>query len=167
MALACSRFNRTITERLLAGAWDGLTRHGVDPASVTVTWAPGAFELPLLAARLAASGQVDAVVSLGAVIRGATGHYDQVAGQCAAGLQRAQLDSGVPVLLGVLTTDTVDQAVERSAASGANKGFEVALAAIEMADLLRQLPQPARPSPNDAAGVVGPGGAALPVSPSG
>ncbi len=141
VALAASRFNGAITERLLAGAWDGLVRHGVDPASVTVAWAPGAFELPLVAARLAGSGEVDAVVCLGAVIRGATGHYDQVAGQCAAGIQRAQLDSGVPVVLGVLTTDTVDQAVERSGAKGANKGFEAALAAIEMADLLRQLPQ--------------------------
>ncbi|PZS19095.1 MAG: 6,7-dimethyl-8-ribityllumazine synthase [Acidimicrobiales bacterium] len=154
VALACSRFNGAITERLLTGAWDGLIGHGVDRASVTVAWAPGAFELPLVAARLAGSGQVDAVVCLGAVIRGATGHYDQVAGQCAAGIQRAQLDAGVPVILGVLTTDTLDQALERSATEGvtegtdkrANKGFEAALAAIEMADLLRQLPAPGVPA---------------------
>lgn len=147
VALVCSRFNGAITEQLLAGAWQGLTAHDVDPASVIVAWAPGAFELPLVAARLAGSGQVDAVVCLGAVIRGATGHYEQVAGQCAAGIQRVQLDSGVPVVFGVLTTDTMDQALERSVTGGddqgdderANKGFEAALAAIEMVDLLHQL----------------------------
>ena len=96
VALVCSRFNLTITERLLAGALDGLRSHGVDDGSITVAWVPGAFELPLAAARLAKSGEYDAVVCLGAVIRGATGHYEQVATQCAAGLQRAQLDTGVP-----------------------------------------------------------------------
>jgi 6,7-dimethyl-8-ribityllumazine synthase len=141
VAVACSRFNRLITDRLLDGAYDGLVRHGVDPASITVAWAPGAFELPLVARKLAASGEVDAVICLGAVIRGATDHYEHVAGQCAAGLQRAQLDTGVPVLFGVLTTDTVDQAIERSGTKAGNKGFDVAVAAIEMADLLRQLPK--------------------------
>jgi 6,7-dimethyl-8-ribityllumazine synthase len=141
VALACSRFNRLVTDRLLDGAYDGLVRHGVDPSSITVAWAPGAFELPLVARRLAASGEVDAVVCLGAVIRGATDHYQHVAGQCAAGLQRAQLDTGVPVLFGVLTTDTVDQAIERAGTKAGNKGFDSALAAIEMADLLRQLPK--------------------------
>ncbi len=141
MALACSRFNRLVTDRLLDGAYDGLVRHGVDPASITVAWAPGAFELPLVARRLAASGDVDAVICLGAVIRGATDHHVHVAGQCAAGLQRAQLDTGVPVLFGVLTTDTVEQAIERSGTKAGNKGFDAAVAAIEMADLLRQLPK--------------------------
>jgi 6,7-dimethyl-8-ribityllumazine synthase len=130
-----------VTDRLLEGAYDGLVRHGVDRSSITVTWAPGAFELPLVARRLAGSGEVDAVICLGAVIRGATDHYQHVAGQCAAGLQRAQLDTGVPVLFGVLTTDTVEQAIERSGTKAGNKGFDVALAAIEMADLLRQLPK--------------------------
>jgi 6,7-dimethyl-8-ribityllumazine synthase len=141
VAVACSRFNRLVTDRLLDGALDGLERHGVDASSVTVVWAPGAFELPLVARRLAGSGEVDAVVCLGAVIRGATDHYEHVAGQCAAGLQRAQLDTGVPVLFGVLTTDTVEQAIERAGTKAGNKGFDAALAAIEMADLLRQLPK--------------------------
>lgn len=141
VAVACSRFNGFITERLLAGARDGLVRHGVDEASITVAWAPGAFELPLVCARLAASGEFDAVVALGAVIRGATGHYEHVAGQCAAGIAKASLDTGVPVVFGVLTTDTVDQAVERAGTKAGNKGYEAAETAIEMADLLRQLPK--------------------------
>jgi 6,7-dimethyl-8-ribityllumazine synthase len=141
MAVVCSRFNELVTERLLAGALDGLTRHGVDAASVTVAWVPGAFEVPLAAAQLAASGEVDAVICVGAVIRGATGHYEHVAGQCAAGVQRAQLDTGVPVIFGVLTTETTEQALERAGGKGGNKGFEAATAAIEMADLLRRLPK--------------------------
>ncbi len=141
VALVCARFNDLITDRLLAGARDALARHGVDEDSVIVAWAPGAFELPLVAQRLAASGEVDAVVCLGAVIRGATGHYELVAGQCAAGLQRVQLDTGVPVAFGVLTTDTVEQAIERAGTKAGNKGFDAAVTAIEMADLLRQLPK--------------------------
>jgi 6,7-dimethyl-8-ribityllumazine synthase len=141
IAVACSRFNDFITERLLSGARDGLIRHGVNEASITVAWVPGAFELPLVCHRLAGSGDYDAVIALGAVIRGATGHYEHVAGQCAAGLQRAQLDTGVPVIFGVLTTDTVEQAIERAGSKAGNKGFEAAATAIEMADLLRQLPK--------------------------
>jgi 6,7-dimethyl-8-ribityllumazine synthase len=141
VAIACARFNDFITERLLTGCRDGLLRHGVDETSVTVAWAPGAFELPLVAQRLAASGDFDAVVCLGAVIRGATGHYEHVAGQCAAGIQRTQLDTGVPVVFGVLTTDTIEQAIERAGTKSGNKGFEAAMTAIEMADLLRQLPK--------------------------
>ncbi len=142
VAVVCSRFNDLITDRLLAGARDGLVRHGVDEASITVAWVPGAFEIPLAAARLAASGECDAVVCLGAVVRGATPHFDHVAGQCAAGIQRAQLDTGVPVVFGVLTTDTLEQALDRAGGKSGNKGFEAAAAAIEMADLLRQLPKP-------------------------
>ena len=123
VAVACARFNDFITERLLTGCRDGLLRHGVDEASVTVAWAPGAFELPLVAQRLAASGDFDAVVCLGAVIRGATGHYEHVAGQCAAGIQRAQLDTGVPVVFGVLTTDTIEQAIERAGHQGRQQGL--------------------------------------------
>ena len=141
VAIAASRFNDFITERLLAGARDGLLRHGVDEDSITVAWAPGAFELPLVAQRLAASGEYDAVICVGAVIRGATGHYEHVAGQCAAGIERVQLDTGVPVIFGVLTTETVEQAVERAGTKAGNKGFESAMTAIEMADLLRQLPK--------------------------
>ncbi|HEV3353993.1 MAG TPA: 6,7-dimethyl-8-ribityllumazine synthase [Acidimicrobiales bacterium] len=142
IAIAASRFNDFITERLLAGARDGLLRHGVDEGSITVAWAPGAFELPLVAQRLASSGEYDAVICVGAVIRGATGHYEHVAGQCAAGIERVQLDTGVPVIFGVLTTENVEQAIERAGTKAGNKGFESAETAIEMADLLRQLPKP-------------------------
>jgi 6,7-dimethyl-8-ribityllumazine synthase len=144
IALACSRFNDLITERLRAGARDSLIRHGVDEASISEAWAPGAFELPLVAQRLASSGEFDAVIALGAVIRGATGHYDFVAGQCAAGLQRAQLDTGVPVVFGVLTTDNLEQALERAGVKAGNKGYEAAMTALEMIDLLRQLPKTAQ-----------------------
>lgn len=142
VAIVASRFNDTITQRLVDGASDGLRRHGVDADSVDVAWAPGAFELPLVASRLAASGQYDAVITLGAVIRGATGHYDFVAGQCASGVQRVSLDTGVPVIFGVLTTDTIEQAVERSGTKAGNKGFEAAMTAIEMANLMSGLPKP-------------------------
>jgi 6,7-dimethyl-8-ribityllumazine synthase len=141
VAIAASRFNEAIVTRLVDGAVDGLRRHGVDPDAIDLAWAPGAFELPLVAARLAATGSYDAIITLGAVIRGATGHYDLVAGQCAAGVQRAQLDTGVPVIFGVLTTDTIDQAVERAGTKAGNKGFEAASAAIEMANLVAQLPK--------------------------
>ncbi len=141
VALVCGRFNDLITTRLVAGARDGLVRHGVDPSSISEAWVPGAFELPLVARRLAGSGEFDAVVCLGAVIRGATGHYEHVAGQCAAGIQRAQLDTGIPVIFGVLTTDTIEQAIERAGSKAGNKGYDAAVAAIEMADLLRQLPK--------------------------
>lgn len=141
VAVVCSRFNDLVTDRLLAGALDALRRHGVDEASVTVVRVPGAFELPLVAQRLAVSGDHDAVVCLGAVIRGDTTHHEHVAAQCAAGLQRVQLDSGVPVVFGVLTTDTTDQALDRAGAKSGNKGFDAATAAIETADVLRQLPK--------------------------
>ncbi len=142
VAIVASRFNDTITQRLVEGAEDALRRHGVDGSSVDVAWAPGAFELPLVASRMASSGAYDAVITLGAVIRGATGHYDFVAGQCAAGIQRVSLETGVPVVFGVLTTDTIEQAVERSGTKAGNKGFEAAVTAIEMANLLAGLPKP-------------------------
>ena len=140
-AIAASRFNGSIVQRLVDGAVDGLRRHGVDDSAIDLVWAPGAFELPLVAARLAGTGAYDAVIALGAVIRGATGHYDLVAGQCAAGIQRVQLDTGVPAVFGVLTTDTIEQAVERSGTKAGNKGFEAAATAIEMANLLGALPK--------------------------
>ena len=144
VAVVASRFNDLVTERLVAGARDGLVRHGVDTGSITEAWVPGALELPLAAQRLAASGEHDAVICIGVVIRGATDHYTHVASQCAAGLQRVQLDTGVPVAFGVLTTETLDQALERAGAKLGNKGFEAAITAIEMADLLRQLPKSGR-----------------------
>jgi 6,7-dimethyl-8-ribityllumazine synthase len=141
IAIVASRFNADVTDRLLDGARQGLADHGVDPDSVTLVTVPGAFELPLAAHRLAASGEVDAVVCVGAVIRGETDHYTHVAEQCAAGLQRAQLDTGVPVIFGVLTTDTVEDALERAGGRHGNKGDEAAATAVEMVDLLRQLPK--------------------------
>jgi len=143
IAVVVSRFNDFITERLLAGANDALLRHGVDEASITTVWTPGAFELPVVASRLASSAEYDAIICLGAVIRGATGHYDHVAGQAAAGIARAAYDNGLPVIFGVLTTDTTEQAIERAGVKAGNKGYEAAVAAIEMADLMHQLPKPA------------------------
>ena len=141
VAVVASRFNEAIVTRLVDGAMDGLRRHGVAAEAIALAWTPGAFELPLVAARLAASGAYDAIITVGAVIRGATSHYELVAGQCAAGVQRAQLDSGVPIVFGVLTTDTIEQAVERAGTKAGNKGFEAAAAAIEMANLLARLPK--------------------------
>jgi 6,7-dimethyl-8-ribityllumazine synthase len=141
IAVVASRFNEMITKALLDGALSGLRRHGLDQEDVTVAWVPGAFELPLAAKRLAASGEFDAVICVGAVIRGSTAHFEHVAGQAAAGAARAALDTGVPVVFGVLTTDTIEQAIERSGTKAGNKGLDAAVAAIEMADLLRQLPK--------------------------
>jgi len=140
--IVVSRFNELVTRQLLAGALDCLRRHGAEDDAVSVAWVPGAFEIPLVARRLASSGSVDGVVCLGAVIRGATAHFDYVAGQAAAGVARVALDTGVPVILGVLTIDTIEQAIERAGAKAGNKGWDAALAAIEMASLLRELPQP-------------------------
>ena len=141
IAVLASRFNETITKSLLDGALSALRRHGLDDASITVAWVPGAFELPVAAQRMASSGEFDAVVCLGAVIRGATTHYDYVCSQAAAGIARVSLDTGIPVIFGVLTTETIEQAIERSGTKAGNKGFDSAVAAIEMADLLRQLPK--------------------------
>jgi len=141
IAVLAARFNETITKSLLEGALSALRRHGLDDGSITVAWVPGAFELPIAAKRLAASGEFDAVVCLGAVIRGATTHYDYVCNQASAGIARVALDTGVPVIFGVLTTETIEQAIERSGTKAGNKGFDSAVAAIEMADLLRQLPK--------------------------
>lgn len=140
IGLVVSRFNEPVTERLLEGARAELERCGVDGDSVVEVWVPGAFELPLAAQRLAASGDVDAVVCLGAVIKGDTDHYTHVATQCAWGLQRAQLDTGVPCVFGVLTAETQAQAEARAGGAAGNKGEEAAATAVEMADVLRQLP---------------------------
>lgn len=142
IAIAASRFNELVVERLIAGATDGLRRHGVADDDVTLAWVPGAFELPLLAEKLAVSGVFDAVITLGAVIRGATSHYDLVAGQCAAGISRVALEAGLPVVFGVLTTENLEQALERAGSKAGNKGFEAATVAIEMVDVLRQVPRP-------------------------
>lgn len=141
LAIVAGRFNDTITKSLLDGAMEALYEHGLDRADVTVVWVPGAYEIPLVAKRLAAAGDLDAVVCLGAVIRGGTPHFDFVAGQCAAGVTRAALDTGVPVIFGVLTTDDLAQALDRAGGSEGNKGHEAAVTAVEMVDLLRQLPK--------------------------
>ena len=138
VGLACGRFNGGVTTRLLDGALSALAEHGVDRSDITIAWAPGAFELPLLARGFAIGEQVDAVITLGAVIRGDTGHYDVVAGECARGVQDVQLATGIPVVFGVLTTNTVEQALERSLPDETNKGRESAETALEMVNLLRQ-----------------------------
>ncbi len=139
-ALVAARFNSFIVEQLLAGALDGLKRHGVAEEAVDVVRAPGSFEIPLVAQKLAATGKYTAVICLGAIIRGETDHYDYVAGEAAKGVAQAALATGVPVIFGILTCDTVEQAINRAGAKGGNKGFEAALTAIEMVNLLRQLP---------------------------
>jgi 6,7-dimethyl-8-ribityllumazine synthase len=139
-AVVVSRFNEFFTRQLLDGAQHAFRRHGVPDADVEVVWVPGSFEIPVVARRLAGSGRYAAVICIGAVIRGATSHFDYVAGQAAAGVARAALDTGVPVIFGIITTDDLDQATDRSGAKSGNKGYEAAVAAIEMADLMAQLP---------------------------
>ena len=139
IAIVASRFNAFIVEQLLAGARDALERSGVPADRQVLVRVSGAFELPLAADRLAASGQYDAVVALGAVVRGGTPHFDFVAGECARGLSRVALDRGVPVTFGVLTTDTVEQALERAGTGEGNKGFDAAITAIESAATLRAI----------------------------
>lgn len=138
-AVIVSRFNSLVTEALLAGCRDAFLRHGVGEEQLDVAWVPGSFEIPVVARHLADSGRYAAVICLGCVIRGETGHYDYVAGQASAGVMQASVASGVPVIFGVLTTDTVDQALNRSGLKSGNKGAESALAAIEMANLLANL----------------------------
>jgi len=139
-ALVVSRFNEFISRKLLEGARDALGRHGVAGEDVDVVWVPGSFEIPLAAARMAESGRYDAVICLGAVIRGATPHFDYVAAEVAKGIAHVSLQTGLPILFGVLTTDSIEQAIERAGTKAGNKGFDAALAAIEMANLLRELP---------------------------
>lgn len=140
-AIAASRFNGIVTSKLVEGATSAFRRHGIAEEDVEVAWAPGAFELPLVAQRLARSAQFDAVVCLGAVIRGETAHFEHVAGECARGIQRVTLDTGVPCIFGVLATETLEQAMERAGGKHGNKGWEAATAAVEMASLLDELPK--------------------------
>jgi 6,7-dimethyl-8-ribityllumazine synthase len=140
-AIVASRFNEVVVAKLVEGALDCLRSHGVAEDDLDVAWVPGAFELPLAARRLAASGSYDAVICLGAVVRGETSHYEFVAGRAAEGIARAADDTGVPVIFGVLTTDTLEQALERAGGKHGNKGWDAATAAMEMASLLEQLPK--------------------------
>jgi 6,7-dimethyl-8-ribityllumazine synthase len=138
-ALAASRFNQLITDALVSGARDELRRHGVAEADIDLAWVPGSFELPLAVTRLAATGRYAGVVALGAVIRGDTAHFDHVAGQAAAGLSAASVATGVPVAFGVLTTDTLEQALNRAGGKAGNKGAEAARTVLELASLLEQI----------------------------
>lgn len=139
VAIVVARFNEFITSKLLGGAEDGLRRHGLDEESITIAWVPGAFELPLVAKKLAESGKYDAVITLGTVIRGATTHYDYVCNETAKGVSQASLTTGIPVIFGLLTTETIEQAIERAGTKAGNKGYEAAVTAIEMANLLRTI----------------------------
>ena len=137
--IVVSRFNEFISSKLLEGALDTLRRHGADDDAITVAWVPGAFDIPLIAKNMAESGNYDAVIALGCVIRGATAHFDYVAGEAAKGIGQASLQTGRPVVFGVLTTDTIEQAIERAGTKSGNKGADAAMAAIEMANLLEKL----------------------------
>jgi 6,7-dimethyl-8-ribityllumazine synthase len=140
-ALVAARFNHFVVEHLVDGCLDGLKRHGLADDAIDLIWVPGSYEIPLVAERLAASRKYAAVICLGAIIRGDTDHYDFVAGEAAKGVAHAALATGVPVIFGILTCDTLEQAINRAGAKAGNKGFEAALTAIEMVNLLRQLPQ--------------------------
>jgi 6,7-dimethyl-8-ribityllumazine synthase len=137
--IVASRFNDFIVRRLLDGALDAIRRHGGDPGSVDVVWVPGSFEIPLAAKRLALSGRYDAIICLGAVIRGATAHFDYVANGATSGISSVALEADLPVIFGVITTETIEQAIERAGTKLANKGFEAAVTAIEMADLMPRI----------------------------
>lgn len=135
-AIVVARFNEFITGKLLGAAIDGLERHGVNKDDIDVAWVPGAFEIPLVAQKLATSGKYQAVITLGAVIRGSTTHYDYVCNEVAKGVAKVQLDTGVPVIFGVVTTENIEQAIERAGTKAGNKGYDAAVTAIEMANLL-------------------------------
>jgi 6,7-dimethyl-8-ribityllumazine synthase len=135
-AIVAARFNALVTESLVSGCRDALKRHGVPDDHLDIAWVPGSFEIPLVAKKLAAGGRYTAVICLGCVIRGETAHFDHVAGQASAGVMQAALATGVPVIFGILTTDSVEQALNRAGLKGGNKGADAALAAIEMVNLL-------------------------------
>ena len=139
VGVVCARFNEFIVSKLLSGCEDTLLRHGVKPDDISVAWVPGAFEIPLIASKMAMSGKFDAVIALGAVIRGSTSHYDYVCSEVSKGIANVSLSSDIPVLFGVLTTETIEQAIERSGSKAGNKGSECAQGAIEMVNLIRAL----------------------------
>ena len=139
VGIVVARFNEFICSRLLGGAYDALKRHGVADDDITTAWVPGSFEIPLIAQKMAESGKYDAVICLGAVIRGATSHYDLVCNEAAKGIAQASLKTSVPVLFGVITTENIEQAIERAGTKAGNKGFDVATSAIEMVNLIKEL----------------------------
>ncbi|MBQ2576062.1 MAG: 6,7-dimethyl-8-ribityllumazine synthase [Lachnospiraceae bacterium] len=139
VAIVASRFNEIIVNKLLGGAVDGLVRHGVAEDHITAAWVPGAFEIPLTAQKLAASGKYDAVICVGAVIRGQTSHYDYVCNEVSKGIAQVSLNSNIPVLFGIVTTENIEQAIARAGSKAGNKGYDCALSAIEMVNLLHQI----------------------------
>ena len=139
LGIVAARFNEFIVSKLVAGAEDALVRHGVDTDNVDIAWVPGAFEIPLIAQKMAGSGKYDAVICLGAVIKGATSHYDYVCAEVSKGVAQAGLSTGVPVIFGVLTTDNIEQAIERAGTKAGNKGYDVACTAIEMVNLMNNI----------------------------
>jgi len=139
VAIVAARFNEFITSKLIGGAMDGLSRHGVQEADIHLAWVPGAFEIPLVAAKLANSGKYDAVICLGAVIRGSTSHYDYVCAEVSKGIATVSLQAQIPVLFGVLTTDTIEQAIERAGTKAGNKGVDCAMTAMEMVNLFKEM----------------------------
>lgn len=139
VGIIASRFNEFITGKLLEGALDGLRRHDIADDDIAVAWVPGAFEIPLIAKKMAASGKYDAVICVGAVIRGSTTHYDYVCNEVSKGIAAVSLETGVPVMFGVLTTENIEQAIERAGSKAGNKGYECALGAIEMVNLIRAI----------------------------
>ena len=139
VGIVASRFNEFITSKLLDGAVDGLLRHDVKEEDINVAWVPGAFEIPLIASKMAGSGKYDVVICLGAVIRGSTSHYDYVCSEVSKGIANVSLKTGVPVMFGVLTTDTIEQAIELAGTKAGNKGYDCALGAIEMVNLIRDI----------------------------
>ncbi|WP_130868634.1 6,7-dimethyl-8-ribityllumazine synthase [Intestinimonas massiliensis (ex Afouda et al. 2020)] len=139
VGIVVARFNEFITSKLLSGAMDGLLRHNVKEEDIQVAWVPGAFEIPLIASKMAKSGRYDAVICLGAVIRGSTSHYDYVCNEVSKGIAAVSLETGIPVLFGVLTTENIEQAIERAGSKAGNKGSECAEGAIEMVNLIREM----------------------------
>ncbi|QHI73259.1 6,7-dimethyl-8-ribityllumazine synthase [Aminipila terrae] len=138
VGIVAGRFNEFIVSRLLSGAIDGLTRHSVEEDNIEVAWVPGAFEIPLMASKMAKSGRYDAVICLGAVIRGNTTHYDYVCSEVSKGIAHVGLETGIPVMFGVITTENIEQAIERAGTKAGNKGYDCALGAIEMVNLMQQ-----------------------------
>ncbi len=139
VGIVASRFNEIITNKLLGGAIDGLVRHGVEDTNITTAWVPGAFEIPVVAQKMAKSGKFDAVICVGAVIRGATTHYDYVCNEVSKGIAHVSLETGIPVMFGIVTTENIEQAIARAGSKSGNKGYDCALSAIEMVNLLEQL----------------------------
>ncbi len=139
IGVVASRFNEFITSKLVSGAEDCLKRHGVSDSDMSVAWVPGAFEIPVIAKQMAKSGKYDAVICVGAVIRGATSHYDYVCAEVSKGIAAVSLDTGIPVLFGILTTDTIEQAIERAGTKAGNKGYDCAMSALEMVNLMKNI----------------------------